>query len=155
MRMISRRQLLFMVSVGVAVGPRVHAQGKAQVTVYKDPTCGCCANWVQHLRQNGFAASAMDTPDMASVKDTHKVPASLRSCHTAVVEGFVIEGHVPAADIQRLLKERPKVAGLAVPGMPVGSPGMEGPNGKSYDVVAFDATGRSRVFSTHMPAARP
>ena len=155
MQLIGRRKFLFALSASaVPLVTRAYAQPKTQVMVYKDPTCGCCANWVEHLRQNGFAVSATDKPDMAAVKNAHKVPTALRSCHTATVDGFVIEGHVPAIEIKRLLKDRPKVAGLAVPGMPIGSPGMEGVNGKPYDVVAFDAAGGTRVFSTEQPLAR-
>jgi hypothetical protein len=154
MPIITRRTFLFAFSAAV-VSSRLHAAVRPTVVVFKDPTCGCCANWVQHLRRNGFAVRATDVPDMESVKNAHNVPSALRSCHTGTVGGFVIEGHVPAADIKRLLAERPKIAGLAVPGMPVGSPGMEGPNGKPYDVVTFDAAGRSRVFSTQKPALQP
>src|SRR5262245_36035148 len=98
------------------------------VEVYKSPTCGCCVNWVAHVRQNGFTVKTTDVRDIEKVKLEKKVPPSVFSCHTAVVDGYVIEGHVPASEIQRLFKERPKVAGLAVAGMPIGSPGMEGPN---------------------------
>jgi hypothetical protein len=119
--------------------------------VFKDATCGCCANWVEHLRRKGFAPTSTNVDDINAVKDKYNVPRQTRSCHTALIEGYVIEGHVPAADIQRLLKERPKIAGLAVPGMPVGSPGMEGPNPRPYDVIAFDKTGKTTVYSTQQP----
>jgi hypothetical protein len=125
------------------------AQQPPKVAVFKSPTCGCCTKWVEHLRTSGFAPTATNVGDMTAVKATHHVPAALQSCHTAIVGGYVIEGHVPAADIRRLLKEHPAIAGLAVPGMPAGSPGMEGPNAKPYDVVAFDKQGKTRVFSTH------
>ena len=129
----------------------VEAQKPIPVQVFKDATCGCCANWVEHLRRKGFAPTSENVADITAVKAKYGVPAQARSCHTAVVGGYVIEGHVPAADIQRLLKEKPKVAGLAVPGMPIGSPGMEGPNARSYDVLAFDKTGKTTVFSTQRP----
>jgi hypothetical protein len=106
---------------------------------------------VEHLRRAGFAPTASNVDDMPSVKQVYKVPAHTRSCHTALVGGYVIEGHVPVADIQRLLKEKPAIAGLAVPGMPIGSPGMEGPNPRPYDVLAFDKTGKTTVFSTQRP----
>ena len=109
----------------------------AEITVYKSPTCGCCTKWVDHLRASGFNVTAHDTADMASVKAKLGVPDGMASCHTAVVSGYVIEGHVPAADIQRLLEEKPKVAGLAVPGMPMGSPGMEGSRTDKYEVLTF------------------
>jgi hypothetical protein len=121
----------------------------AEITVYKSPTCGCCKEWVKHLQANGFSVTAKDVPDVAPYKDAHGVPPTLASCHTAKVAGYVIEGHVPAADIQRLLKERPKVRGLAVPGMPVGSPGMEGLFTQRYDVLTFDQDGRTAVYARH------
>src|SRR5262245_35780689 len=97
-------------------------KGAAAVTVYKDPSCGCCALWVKHLEQHGFVTKVIETADVNDIKTKNLVPRQARSCHTALVNGYAIEGHVPAADIQRLLKERPAVAGLAVPGMPIGSP---------------------------------
>ena len=126
----------------------VDAQKPIPVQVYKDAFCGCCANWVEHLKRAGFAATAENVANMNALKDKHGVPAKTRSCHTALVGGYVIEGHVPAAEIQRLLKEKPKVAGLAVPGMPIGSPGMEGPNARPYDVLTFDKTGKTAVVTT-------
>ena len=121
------------------------------VEVYKSPTCGCCANWVKHLQQHGFTTRVTDSPDMATIKTQRGVPAAVQSCHTAVVDGYVLEGHVPAADVQRLLKERPAMTGLAVPGMPVGSPGMEmqGTPAQKYDVVLFDKQGQTKVFASH------
>lgn len=121
------------------------------VDVYKSATCGCCSKWVDHLRDAGFSARTTDTEDLASLKATHGVPRQVHSCHTALVDGYVIEGHVPAADIGRLLSERPDVAGLAVGGMPVGSPGMEMPGAtpQPYNVMAFDQEGRTTVFQTH------
>ena|SRR5688572_10210008 len=123
----------------------------ATVQVYKSPTCGCCANWVKHLQQHGFATQVTDTENVADIKMQHGVPARARSCHTAIVNGYVLEGHVPATDVQRLLKERPAVVGLAVPGMPIGSPGMEVPGqpAQKYDVMAFDKQGQLRVFASH------
>src|SRR5262245_14270167 len=102
-------------------------QARPTVEVYKSPTCGCCSLWVAHLQANGFTVrtSDRDNDDLAAFKATHGVPSAAQSCHTALVNGYVIEGHVPAADVQRLLKERPAVVGIAVPGMPIGSPGME------------------------------
>ncbi|MGH7663259.1 MAG: DUF411 domain-containing protein [Gemmatimonadaceae bacterium] len=120
----------------------------AVITVYKSATCGCCAKWVDHLRANGFRVDARDTDNMGEVKLATGVPARLRSCHTAVIGPYVVEGHVPADVIRRLLEERPAIAGLAVPGMPMGSPGMEGPNLESYDVLAFEANGETSVFAT-------
>jgi hypothetical protein len=120
------------------------------VEVFKSPTCGCCANWVKHLEANGFTTKVTDVDDMTQVKAKYGVPGRLQSCHTAVVNGYVLEGHVPAADVQRLLKERPSVAGVAVPGMPIGSPGMEqGSIVQPYNVMTFDKQGQTSVFASH------
>lgn len=121
-----------------------------QVQVYKSPTCGCCSEWIDHLRSHGFAVRATDVRDVSPVKREHGVPRGLESCHTALVGGYVVEGHVPAEDLRRLLAERPDVAGLAVPGMPIGSPGMEGPNPERYRVLAFGPGGLA-VFAEHGP----
>ncbi len=120
------------------------------IEVFKTPTCGCCTKWVDLLRQNGFAPKVADLSqaEVTAVKEKHNVPRALHSCHTAIVGGYVVEGHTPIADIQRLLKQRPAVLGIAVPGMPTGSPGMEGPNPQPYDVLTFDKQGATKVFST-------
>jgi hypothetical protein len=120
-------------------------------TVYKSPTCGCCGKWIERLEAAGFDVESVDVPDVSVIKAEHDLPTGLASCHTALIDGYLVEGHVPVEDIQRLLEERPDIAGLAVPGMPIGSPGMEGPNPESYDVIAFDATGTRRTFATHHP----
>jgi hypothetical protein len=119
------------------------------ITVYRDPNCGCCTKWIEHLIKHGFLVIDKKSDEMSEVKRGLGVPDKLESCHTGVVNGYVIEGHVPAADIHRLLKEKTKVAGLAVPGMPMGSPGMEGPRTDRYDVVSFDKTGNTKVFAKH------
>ena len=120
------------------------------VTVYKSPTCGCCTEWVAHLRRHGFRVKTEDVADLQPVKARHGVPAELQSCHTALVAGYVVEGHVPADLVERLLRARPKVVGVAVPGMPVGSPGMEVPGrpADSYQVLTFDRSGKTGVFAT-------
>lgn len=123
----------------------------ASYTMLRDPSCGCCEAWATHIREGMNAEiDVRDSADMAAVKDRHGVPGDLRSCHTMIIEGYVIEGHVPAADIARLLRERPKgVEGLAVAGMPVGSPGMEmGGRTQPYQVVAFGKAGRA-AFSSY------
>jgi hypothetical protein len=133
-----------------AQSPPSANQQTPTVTVFKDPNCGCCKLWVDHLRKHAFTVVTKDTSDVASFKRSGRVPERHQSCHTAFVGGYVIEGHVPAADIQRLLKEKPKVAGLAVGGMPVGSPGMEvGSRKDPYDVVAFNRDGTTKVFAKH------
>ena len=117
------------------------------VVVYKSPSCGCCRAWVDHMRQNGFRVEAHDTDNVDPVKDQAGVPGDARSCHTGLVGGYAIEGHVPAEVVRRLLREHPSdVAGLAVPGMVTGSPGMEGPYPQHYDVIAFTKDGRTSVY---------
>lgn len=121
-----------------------------EITVYKSPTCGCCTAWVEHLRENGFDVNAQDTDQLARIKADHGVPRGLQACHTAVVDGYIIEGHVPAEVIRRFLDEAPDAAGLAVPGMPVGSPGMEVPGrpDEPYDILAFDRDGKTSVYES-------
>lgn len=126
-----------------------NAARKPTITVYKDPNCGCCKNWIQYMARHGYQVDAKDSPDMTGIKQSLGVPASLTSCHTAVVGGYLIEGHVSAEDIDRLLAQKPKIAGLAVPGMPMSSPGMDGPRSKPYQVLAFDKHGKTTVFATH------
>ena len=120
-----------------------------KVEVYKTPACGCCKKWISHLEAAGFEVEATDLPDLSAVKRQHEIPRGLTACHTAVVDGYVIEGHVPAADVQRLLEERPEIRGLAVPGMPRGSPGMEHPRPEPYSVYAIGTEGQLSVFSRH------
>ena len=119
------------------------------LVVYKTPTCGCCKGWVESMQKSGFKVEVHDLPDLASIKHAAGVPDSLQACHTARIGGYVVEGHVPAADIRRLLAERPDVAGIATPGMPMGAPGMEGAYSDHYDVVTFGGTARSTVFASH------
>jgi hypothetical protein len=121
------------------------------VDVYKDPTCGCCSKWVDHLEAHGFTVRTTDTRDLTAFKASHGVPHQVQSCHTALMGGYVLEGHIPAADLLRLLKERPPIAGLALAGMPIGSPAMEvaGAMAQPYDVMAFRTDGSTRVFATH------
>jgi hypothetical protein len=122
---------------------------KPTITVYKDPSCGCCKSWIEYLVKHGYRVDAKDTPDMPGIKRALGVPNGLTACHTAVVNGYLIEGHVPAADIARLLQQKPKIAGLAVPGMPMGSPGMEGPRAQHYQVISFDKAGKTKVFASY------
>lgn len=135
---LTRRTMLALAAsaaAGVATGAR--AAAKPAIHVSKDPDCGCCTGWVEHLRSNGFTATVADTADMQAVKARLGVPEKLASCHTAEIAGYVIEGHVPAHAIDRLLAEKPKAHGLAVPGMPIGSPGMEGGRPEVYQVILF------------------
>jgi hypothetical protein len=117
------------------------------ITVYKTPTCGCCKKWVEHLESHGFKVTSNDMDDLSEVKATFGIPAELEGCHTATVGKYVVEGHVPADLIQKMLKEKPAIAGLAVPGMPMGSPGMEGGRKDAYDVIAFDRQGKRSVYA--------
>lgn len=124
------------------------------LTIFKDPLCGCCQAWTAHMAEAGFRPAVQDVADMDAIKARYGVPAALRACHTALVGGYVIEGHVPAADVQRLLREHPTVGGrpargLAVPGMPAGSPGMEASRSERYAVLAFDAAGGTARFASH------
>lgn len=118
------------------------------ITVYKTPTCGCCTKWVNHLREQGFQVTAYDISDLTPIKKKYGIPNALTACHTAIVDGYVVEGHVPADVILRLLKERPKVVGITVPGMPMGSPGMEGSYSEPYDVLTFDQDGKTQVYTS-------
>ncbi|OIO74124.1 MAG: metal-binding protein [Zetaproteobacteria bacterium CG1_02_53_45] len=122
-----------------------------EIVMYKDPNCGCCGDWAKHLQAEGFTVTEKLSNEMERVKAEYGVPAQLASCHTAIVDGYIIEGHVPADDIKRLLKERPAVTGLTAPGMPMQSPGMQ-PSGlppKGYDVLSFDKQGNSHVYHSY------
>ncbi|MFM9938739.1 MAG: DUF411 domain-containing protein [Hyphomicrobiaceae bacterium] len=139
----TRRAMLGVIAVtaiGLAAG--VRAEPRLIIKVWKDPNCGCCTGWIEHLRRAGFTVTATETADMQAVKTRLGVPAELASCHTAEIEGYVIEGHVPFRAISRLLAEKTKGLGLAVPGMPIGSPGMEGGAPEIYDVILFGQNGR-------------
>ncbi|MEW5888185.1 MAG: DUF411 domain-containing protein [Pseudomonadota bacterium] len=146
-----RRQFLIAAAT-LSLGPAAFAQRVSlpEVVVYKDPNCGCCGAWADHLRDSGFPVKVIENRDMTVLKQRLGVPDKLASCHTAEVGGYILEGHVPAQSVKRLLAEKPKVKGLAVPGMPAGSPGMEVGNRRDpYDVVAFGAEGSARVFDRY------
>jgi hypothetical protein len=144
---LSRRTTLLGLGAAaiVAAPSGVLAQSLPKVVVVKDPSCGCCSGWVDHIRAAGFPVEVIETPDMNRVKVRLGVPPDLASCHTAEVGGYVVEGHVPAEAMKRLLAQKPPAAGLAVSGMPVGSPGMEieGADPDQYEVVLFGPAGRS------------
>jgi hypothetical protein len=139
---LTRRSALGLVAAALVVPPLSASAEAAAILVHKDPNCGCCAGWVRHLKDVGFAVRVEETADLQPVRKRLGVPADLAACHTAEVEGYVLEGHVPAAAVRRLLEKRPTAIGLAVPGMPAGSPGMEGGTPQRYDVVLFGRTGR-------------
>jgi hypothetical protein len=143
-----RRMILGQIAAGsfVLLGGHAWAKPLPPIRVWKDPSCGCCGAWVEHLRRNGFTSTVVETADMQTIKAQRNVPAGLASCHTAEIAGYTIEGHVPAEAILRLLAEKPAATGLAVPGMPIGSPGMEGGTPEVYEVMLF-ADGKSSVFA--------
>lgn len=125
------------------------SDGAPTLVVYKSASCGCCKDWVEHMKEAGFTVEVHDVEDMTAVKQQQGVNGSLASCHTAVIDGYVIEGHVPAEDVTRLLAERPAILGLAVPQMPVGTPGMEQgspENYDAYDIITFDGSGATSVY---------
>ena len=137
-------------SGNVAHAAQASAPALTPVTAYRTASCGCCKGWLQHMRANGFVVRDVVVADLQAIKRRLGVPNRLNSCHTAEVAGFAIEGHVPAADVRRLLRSRPAVAGIAVPGMPLGSPGMESPYGKEpFTVLAFPRAGTISAFSRH------
>lgn len=133
--------------------PEDHA-GPIAMTVYASPTCGCCSDWVSHIEEHGFDVEVIHRDDMIAVKRSLQLPLELASCHTAVVNDYVIEGHVPGEDLRRFLAEAPESRGLTVPGMPLGSPGMEVPSGEvhSYEVLSFTSDGSTSVYAEHGPA---
>jgi hypothetical protein len=139
--------LLTLFALGAAVN--LPASAADAVDVYKSPYCGCCEKWVEHLQQAGFAVRTHDVNDVPAARQRLGMPERLGSCHTAKVAGYVVEGHVPAADIRRLLKEKPKAIGLAVPSMPPGSPGMESPKPVPYNTLLVQAGGATTVFAKH------
>ena len=151
----SRRQLLQLLAAGVALPLTARAYAKAPlplVHVWKDPNCGCCKDWITHLEKNGFAVTVTNQSS-AEARARLGMPQKYASCHTALVQGYVVEGHVPASDIQKMLKQKPVAVGLSVPGMPIGSPGMDGPEygGKrdKYQVLLVQKDGSAKVFSSY------
>jgi hypothetical protein len=150
-----RSRGLWVLATGLAVAAGLYAAtasqpaAGAEVAVYKSPWCGCCEQWIGHMRSQGHKVAVQDMEDLDAIKKMAGVPEDLQSCHTAFVDGYVLEGHVPAADLARLLAERPEARGLAVPGMPGGSPGMEGAEAEPYDVILFLTGGGRQVFSRH------
>jgi hypothetical protein len=150
----TRRDLLHLLSAAPAAAvlgasPLQAQAAKTRIVVYKDPNCGCCANWIDHMQANGYLAAVTNTA-MDPIKKQFQVPASLASCHTTLVGGYVVEGHVPAGDVTRLLTEKPKnILGLTIPGMPASAPGMDQRPFQAYTVLTFDAQGKTTVFARH------
>lgn len=145
--LLTNAAVLGLVSTGLSF-----AQGSQLIEVWKDPSCGCCKDWIAHVEKSGFKVNVKDTGNNAA-RARLGMPQKFGSCHTALIQGYVIEGHVPARDIQRLLKDKPQALGLAVPGMRVGSPGMDGPaygeRRDRYEVLLVLKDGSSKVFNTH------
>lgn len=145
--MKTQRSIRALVAAGLlVVGTAAHA---ATMTVMKSPACGCCAKWIEHVEKHGFAVKVVNVDDIMAVKAKVGIPDRLASCHTTTVNGYVVEGHVPAADIKKLLASKPKVKGIAVPGMPAGSPGMEQAGKQPYKTLLIKADGSTTVFASH------
>lgn len=141
------RRLLSKAALAAALSAPMFAIAAAPVIdVYKSESCGCCSAWVDHLKANGFAPRVVNVENPSDYRERGGIPDKLGSCHTGMIQGYAIEGHVPASDIKRLLAQKPKVKGLAVPAMPLGSPGMEGPRKDPYDVLLVQANGSTKVF---------
>ena len=142
-----KRRLFSQAALAAALFAPVFAMAAAPVIeVFKSESCGCCIAWVEHLKANGFATRVVNVENPSDYRERGGIPDKLGSCHTGMVQGYAIEGHVPASDIKRLLAQKPKAKGLAVPGMPLGSPGMEGPRKDPYDVLLVRADGSTKVF---------
>jgi len=151
-RTIHRRALLAAGAADLLLSGCARAAKPGTLVVYKTPYCGCCKGWVAHMDRAGFSPTVKEVEDLAPVRGRYGVPFKLSSCHTGVIGGYVIEGHVPPEDVTRLLREKPKALGLTVPGMPIGSPGMEVPNrpAESFQtLLLLDRSGRTQVFATH------
>ena len=141
------RQIVSRTALAVSLCIPLAAMAAAPVIdVFKSASCGCCAGWVEHLKANGFKTRVKNVDNPSDYRERGGIPNELGSCHTGMIQGYAIEGHVPAADIKRLLAQKPKAKGLAVPGMPLGSPGMEGPRKDPYDVLLVHADGKTTVF---------
>ena len=149
--------VLFAVLAGaIWLGQPDEAVADADIVVYKTPSCGCCSLWVDHLRDNGFSVAVKNVRSTRPTQMKYGVPSQMGSCHTAVVGDYWVEGHVPADLIRQLMTDRPAdIQGIAVPGMPIGSPGMEGPNPQTYDVVALQTDGQTRVYATRKGREKP
>ncbi len=146
---LSRRTLI---AAGAALAASCARAEARELTAYKTPWCGCCKGWITHMQRAGFRTTVVEVEDLSPVRAKHGIPFALSSCHTGVIAGYVVEGHVPPADVVRLLRERPKALGLTVPGMPLGSPGMEQPGGQTerYEtLLLLDSSGRTRPYAVH------
>ncbi|MEO6877506.1 MAG: DUF411 domain-containing protein [Gemmatimonadaceae bacterium] len=149
--MLSRRHFFLSGAAALVAGRTLFAEAPptppSVLTVYKDPGCDCCAKWVKYMSANGFVVNVQNVKDVDAIKRTMNVPAAMQSCHTAVVGAYIVEGHVPAELVKKVLVEKPGILGLAVPGMVDGSPGMEGARTEHYDVMAFGRDGKARLYA--------
>ena len=141
--------VIFSVSLFIGLNFISKTANAEEIIVYKSPTCGCCKKWVKHLEKEGFNVKTKDYRDMKPIKKTLGVKQQFQSCHTAKVGKYFVEGHVPASDIKKLLKEKPDIKGLSAPGMPMGSPGMEGRRKDKYDVIAIDKNDNATIYSQY------
>ena len=146
----NRRTVLIAAAALLTPAAACAAQAR-EITVYKTPWCGCCSGWVEHLEAAGFTANVVEVEDLTPVRAKYAIPFELSSCHTGVADGYVFEGHVPIADVERVLREKPDAKGLTVPGMPIGSPGMEVPGrpAEAFDTLLLLKDGTTRVFARH------
>ena len=140
--MLALLSFMFLPMMKSAAGP--------EIVIYKSPICGCCTKWASYLEDNGFSVTQIKMRNLNTVKQNQRIPSNLSSCHTAIVDGYIVEGHVPVDAINRMLKEKPAIKGITVPGMPIGSPGMEqGTRKQSYDVLAIHADGFTAIYESH------
>jgi len=146
---MTRRLSLIQAALALAGATAGFAQTSDTVEMYKSPYCGCCGKWAEHMTKAGFKVQAHEVEDVPAMRKKLGMPDKLGSCHTAKVGNYLLEGHVPPDDVKRLLKEKPKALGLAVPGMPAGSPGMDVPNSPPYDTLLVQKDGATRVFAKH------
>jgi hypothetical protein len=148
---LPRRRALGLIGAGalVLLSPAAVATPSREIKIYKSPYCGCCGSWTKILRKQGYETQVFKMNDLGRVKRLAKLPANLESCHTGIIDGYFVEGHVPVEAIDKMLTERPGIVGIAVGGMPTGSPGMPGPDPEPYDVVAYTADGRQSVYMSY------
>lgn len=148
--MMSQLKKINLILLGLISSTFAFTALAANPITYKSPTCGCCNEWVEHMNDHGFTIETVDTQDLNRIKKQYGIDHQLASCHTTIIDDYVFEGHIPADDIKRFLKEKPQLTGLAVPGMPIGSPGMEyGDRKDPYQVIGFSETGMPTIYSSH------
>jgi len=149
-RMKNLTLIIVLALFGLNVNAEEGTSGNLQIEVYRSPSCGCCSKWLAHLRENQFDVKDFVTNDVQAIKEKYGVTQNMASCHTAIIDGYVVEGHVPADDIKKMLALKPEIIGISVPGMPVGTPGMEmGAKKDAYEVISFDKQGNNKVFSSY------